>query len=146
MRRLGLDVGQKRIGIALSDPLLLAATPLKTINRGDHDEEILEIKGLVEENEVDKVVVGLPTSMNGSLGPQAEETIAYVKKLEDKLKVPVITWDERFTTSMATRLLIEADVGRKKRRGLVDRVAAVFILQSYLDSIRDREAFCEETE
>ncbi len=138
MRKLALDVGQKRIGIAISDPSLTVATPLTTLIRNEVQGAVDEIKRIAQENDVDEVVVGLPTNMDGTYGRQAEETMNFVEHLKERLDLPIITWDERLTTQMATRLLVEADLSRKKRKGLIDRVAAVFILQSYLESLQRR--------
>lgn len=139
MRKLALDIGQKRIGIAISDPLLVTASPLTTILRSDEKTDLTKIKELVDDNEVDEVIAGLPIELSGSVGPQAKMTQDFIEILKAELHVPVITYDERFTTHMATDLLIEADVARKKRKGLVDKMAAVFILKSYLDSLSGKE-------
>ncbi|UCD70569.1 MAG: Holliday junction resolvase RuvX [Syntrophobacterales bacterium] len=135
MRILGLDVGIKRIGIAISDELGWTAQGIKTLHRHNGERDVREIRDIVREYEVEKIVVGLPRNMNGSLGPQAEMALGFVQELSEILGVPIITWDERLSTVEATRLFIKADLSRKKRKGKVDMTAAILILQSYLDSL-----------
>jgi len=130
---LGLDVGEKRIGVAVSDALGWTAQGVTVLNRKDNYYEIEELRSLVESMEVTHVVVGLPRNMDGSLGPSAQRIQLFARAIEQRLSVPVILWDERWTTAEATRILIEADVSRKRRREVVDKLAAVLILQSYLD-------------
>ncbi|MDR7435044.1 MAG: Holliday junction resolvase RuvX [Armatimonadota bacterium] len=136
MRILGLDVGTRRIGVALSDPLGISAQPLKVIEREGWDADLAEIRALVREWEVSCVVVGMPRSLNGSLGPQARMVEEFVAKLRDAIGVPVDTWDERLTTVAAERAMLEANVRRDRRRQRVDAVAAALLLQAYLDSAR----------
>ena len=133
MKVLGLDVGEKRIGVAVSDALGWTAQGVTVLNRKDNYYEIEELRSLVESMEVTHVVVGLPRNMDGSLGPSAQRIQLFAREIEQRLSVPVILWDERWTTAEATRILIEADVSRKRRREVVDKLAAVLILQSYLD-------------
>jgi putative Holliday junction resolvase len=135
MRFLGLDVGTKRIGVALSDELGLFAQPLTTIKRESLDKDFTEIGRLVDQWGVEKVIVGLPKRTDGRIGEEAERVLRFVENLERKLKVQVAVWDERFSTAAATRTLIEADVSRAKRKEVVDKLAAVFILQGYLESL-----------
>lgn len=139
---MGLDVGDKTIGIALSDGLGITAQPRETLRRVSLKEDIDRLVELILEHNVVKIVMGLPLNMNGSLGPQGEKTKAFAQKLEKKLKysdrmegktLEIVFWDERLTTSAAQRALIEADVRREDRRHVVDTVAAVFILQNYMD-------------
>ncbi|MDR5694040.1 MAG: Holliday junction resolvase RuvX [Armatimonadota bacterium] len=136
MRILGLDVGTRRIGVALSDPLGISAQPLKVIEREGWDADLAKIRALVREWEVSCVVVGMPRSLNGSLGPQARMVEEFVAKLRDAIGVPVDTWDERLTTVAAERAMLEANVRRDRRRQRVDAVAAALLLQAYLDSAR----------
>lgn len=135
MRKLGLDVGTKTIGIALSDALGWTAQGIETYRRkGDMDQDLAYIQDLVEKNEVHQIVVGLPKNMNGTIGPSGEMCQEFARQIEDTLNISTVLWDERLTTAAAERMLIEADVSRKKRKGVIDKMAAVLILQSYLDS------------
>lgn len=133
MRILGLDVGDKTIGIAISDEMGWTAQGLKTLTRNSKKDEIAEIKEILEEYDVGEILVGLPKNMNGSVGPQGEKVIAFTEKLKHALSLPVVLWDERLTTVRAEKTLLEADLSRKKRKGLRDKLAAQFILQGYLD-------------
>jgi putative Holliday junction resolvase len=139
MRILGLDVGSKRIGIAISDELGWTAQGMKTLHRSNGESDLGKIRDIVREYGVEKIVVGLPTNMNGSLGPQAEMALEFVGELREILDLPIITWDERLSTAEATKMLIMADLSRKKRKGKVDMTAAILILQSYLDSLARKE-------
>lgn len=135
MRILGLDVGEQRIGVALSDPLGWTAQGLCTLERSQEEEkDVNRLNQIIKEYEVEKVVVGLPKNMNGSLGPQAQKVQDFAQKLEAVCGVAVIFWDERLSTVLAERTLLDADVSRKKRKRVIDKMAAVVILQSYLDS------------
>jgi putative Holliday junction resolvase len=131
-RILGLDFGKKRIGIAISDENSIIANGLKVIET----ENISILKDIVEEMEVKKIVVGLPIREDGSMGKEVEEVLIFINEIEALLHVPVTTWDERFSTKAASRVLIDGNVSRKKRKKTVDKLAATFILQGYLDSIR----------
>ena len=133
MRYLGLDLGTKTLGIALSDKLGIVASFYKSIRYEDEKELFKEIKSIVEKECVDKIVLGLPKNMNNSLGFRAEETIAFKEKLEKEIDKEIILEDERLTTVVAQKPLIDADLSRKKRKKVVDGVSAVIILQSYLD-------------
>lgn len=133
MRYLGLDLGTKTLGIALSDKLGIVASFYKSIRYEDEKELFKEIKSIVEKECVDKIVLGLPKNMNNSLGFRAEETIAFKEKLEKEIDKEIILEDERLTTVVAQKTLIDADLSRKKRKKVVDGVSAVIILQSYLD-------------
>ncbi|MDI6604156.1 MAG: Holliday junction resolvase RuvX [Thermoanaerobacteraceae bacterium] len=137
MRIIGLDLGDKTIGIAVSDPSGLIAQGMKTIRRTVENEDIEEIKKIVENFMVEEIVVGFPKNMNGSIGPQGEKVIRFVENLKKEISLPIFLWDERLTTVEANRMLIEkADVRRSKRKLVIDKVAATLILQSYLDSKR----------
>jgi putative Holliday junction resolvase len=133
MRLLGLDVGDRTIGLALSDESATLASGLRTIRRAGLQKDLRELGDLVREHEVGEVVVGLPRSLDGSEGPQARKVLAFVAALKKAVNVTVATWDERFTTVAAEQALIEGGVSRARRKDLVDKVAAVLILQNYLD-------------
>lgn len=145
MRILGLDVGDVRIGVALSDETATLATGLSTLTRVGPRKDVKAVAALVREHDVAEVVVGLPRTLMGAVGPQAEKVLAFADDLKRALRVPVESWDERFTTSMAEQALIEGGVSRKNRKDKIDRVAAVLILQSYLDSKKVANARSEET-
>ena len=135
MRYLGLDLGTKSLGMSISDTTLTIASTYKTIhfNENEYDSILDEIKKAVEEFNVSKIVLGLPKNMNNSLGFRAEETIEFKKKLEEYLNMEVVLQDERLSTIEATNYLLESDMSRKKRKKVVDSVAANIILQTYLD-------------
>lgn len=135
MRILGIDLGDKKIGLAVSDPMGWTAQGLGVINsNGSADADIKKIKEYVEQYEVEKIIVGLPLNMDGSYGPRAEKAKAFADRMEKKLKVTVEMTDERLTTVAAEKLLIEADISRTKRRKVIDKMAAALILQGYLDT------------
>ena len=132
MRFLGIDVGDKRIGIAITDPTNTIAQPLTTIKRGEGDIEA--ICDLTRENDVGEIVVGLPINMNGTRGEMAEKVSAFADKLRENVDVPVVYVDERLSTMEAERLMISADVSRRKRRKSIDKIAAAIILETRLRS------------
>ncbi len=134
VRVMGLDLGDKRTGVAVSDRMGWTAQGKEVIDVKSPEEDIEYIIGLAEEYEVDKIVVGLPKNMDGTIGERANKVLDFVKKLEDKADIPVITWDERLSTVAVERTLISADISRKKRKKVIDKMAAVIILQNYLDS------------
>ncbi|GIP24939.1 putative pre-16S rRNA nuclease [Paenibacillus sp. J23TS9] len=134
MRILGLDYGDRKIGVAVSDLFGWTAQGLEVVERRRDGAEMQRIADLVREYEVEELVVGLPKNMNGSIGPRGEICIDFADKLKEMLELPVHLWDERLTTVSAERTLIEADVSRKKRKQVVDKMAASLILQNYLDS------------
>ena len=138
-RTLGLDVGDRWIGVALSDPLGILASPLTRIERTDDDAAIEAIAGLVRKHEAKLLVAGLPYSLDGSVGPQAVRVQEFLRRLADSVGVPVETADERLSTVSAVQGMIEAGVSREKRKGMVDAAAAALILQWHLDRLR-REA------
>jgi putative Holliday junction resolvase len=133
-RILALDLGERRIGLAVSDELGWTAHGLPTLERVGPKKDLAKLRAVVAEYRIRKLIVGLPRNMNGSLGPQANRVLEFIEQLKNKLKLDVIPWDERLTTQAAERVLIEADLSRAKRRKKVDQVAAVLILQGYLDS------------
>ena len=133
-RILALDYGTKRIGVALSDELGWTAQPLETLERRTLDRDFAHIQQLVNAHDVREVVIGLPLRLNGEEGPAVQAVHQFVDRLGEVLSVPIVMWDERMTTRSAEELLIAADVSRKKRKGVVDRVAAAILLQSYLEA------------
>jgi putative holliday junction resolvase len=133
-RILALDHGTKRIGVALSDELGWTAQPLETFERRTLERDIAHIQDLVRTHEVGQVLLGLPLRLNGEEGPAVQAVHQFLERLADALPVPIVTWDERMTTKAAEELLIAADMSRKKRKGVVDRVAAAILLQSYLEA------------
>ncbi|WP_017686819.1 Holliday junction resolvase RuvX [Paenibacillus sp. PAMC 26794] len=134
MKILGLDYGDRRIGVAASDAFGWTAQGLEVLERRRDEGEFARIAELVREHEISEIVVGLPKNMNGTVGPRGEICIAFAERLRDELNLPVHLWDERLTTMAAERTLIEADVSRKKRKQVVDKIAASLILQNYLDA------------
>jgi len=130
---MALDVGSKRIGVALSDPLKITAQGLETFQRTTLEEDIRGLWKLIDDHEVSQLVVGLPKNMDGSIGFKAEEVRQFVADLTAQRSIEVIWVDERLTTVSAERTLLEADVSRAKRKKVIDKMAAVLILQSYLD-------------
>ena len=139
MRILGLDVGTKRIGVALSDGLLITSQGLETIYRQSLEIDLGVIKNVIKQNDVGEVVVGLPLNMNGTYSAKTKEVVEFMDNLSKAIGIPVKTWDERLTTVQAERVLLEADVSRAKRKKAADKLAAQIILQGYLDS-RKKEA------
>lgn len=142
MRYMGLDIGDATIGIALSDPMGIIAQGHENYRRVSVKEDIAHLVAIVLEYNVAGIVAGLPLNMNGSQGPQAEKVLQLTKQLEKKLKytdkltepVPVTLWDERLSTVQAERMMIEADLSRQRRRSIIDKMAAIVILQSFLDN------------
>lgn len=132
-RIMGLDVGDRTIGVAVSDLLGLTAQGLTTIRRESKVKDYAALEKILEEYDIKKVVVGLPKNMNGTIGPQGDKTMKFAEKLKNKYGVEIIYQDERLTTKAAERLLISGDVRREKRKTVIDKVAATFILQTYLE-------------
>ena len=133
MAILGLDVGDKRIGVSLANGLL--AIPLTVIDRAREGADMEKLLALAREHGVERIVVGLPLSMNGSIGRQAEEVLAFSRSLSEHVDIPVDTWDERLSTVSAEHLLLDSGMKREKRKGKRDAMAAAIILQAYLDGI-----------
>lgn len=133
MRLMGLDVGDRRIGVALSDEDGLVAFPLEVINRTSRAKDIGRISALIDQYGVRQVVVGMPRTLAGRIGPQAQKVQDFSERLRAGLSVPVVSWDERLTTAEVEKLLVSADLSRRRRREVVDKLAAVLILNSYLD-------------
>jgi len=138
VRIMGLDLGSRTIGVAVSDELGLTAQGVTTIRRKSRQEDLKEIVSLLSRFAVEEVVVGLPKNMDGSLRKQAEKTLEWARVLQERIQLPVATWDERLSTVEASRVLLEADLSRKKRKGVIDKVAAILILQGYLDQTRKK--------
>lgn len=138
MRALGLDVGTKTIGVAVSDALGWTAQGIETVKINEERQMfgLDRLKEIIDSYEIDKVIVGLPKNMNGSIGERGEACQRFAKLIEEEFNLPVILWDERLSTMAAERFLISADVSRKKRKQVIDKMAAVVILQNYLDSIK----------
>ncbi|GJQ23894.1 MAG: Holliday junction resolvase RuvX [Planctomycetia bacterium] len=134
MRVLGIDYGEKRIGVAISDPLGITAQGLPTIVYSNVQEVLQKIMAIVSEKEVGVIVVGLPKHMNNSLGESARAVLSFGERLEKYVGIPVKTIDERLSTVRAHRAMLEGNLSRKQRRGRVDMIAAQLILQNYLDS------------
>lgn len=141
MRIMGLDVGSKTVGVAVSDPLGWTAQGVEIIRINEDSEEFgfARLKELVSEYEITKFVIGLPKNMNNSIGPRAEASMAYGNKITTLFQLPVVYQDERLTTVQAERMLIEqANTSRFKRKKVIDKVAAMMILQNYLDSASNK--------
>ena len=138
MRILGLDYGSKTVGVAVSDPLGLTAQSVETIWRKQENklrQTLARIEELAAEYQAEKIVLGLPKNMNNTIGERAEKTLEFREMLERRTGLPVVMWDERLTTVEAERTLMEASVHRENRKQYLDQLAAVFILQGYLDSL-----------
>lgn len=133
-RVIGLDVGDATIGVAVSDPLFITAQGIKTIFRKGIKKDLAELEEIIKEYDVDKVVIGLPKNMNNTVGPQGEKVYNFSEKFKKRFKdIEIEFIDERLTTVSAERMLINGDVRRDKRKKIIDKVAATYILQSYLD-------------
>ncbi|QPF46958.1 Holliday junction resolvase RuvX [Bacillus subtilis] len=137
MRILGLDLGTKTLGVALSDEMGWTAQGIETIkiNEAEGDYGLSRLSELIKDYTIDKIVLGFPKNMNGTVGPRGEASHTFAKVLETTYNVPVVLWDERLTTMAAEKMLIAADVSRQKRKKVIDKMAAVMILQGYLDSL-----------
>lgn len=136
MRIMGLDYGSKTVGVAISDALFLTAQGVETITRTQENklrQTLARIKALCEEYEVEEIVLGLPKNMNNTLGDRAEKSLEFAEMLKKRTGLPVVMWDERLTTVEANRTLMESGVRRENRKEYIDKIAAVFILQGYLD-------------
>ncbi|WP_232302267.1 Holliday junction resolvase RuvX [Alicyclobacillus hesperidum] len=136
MRTLAVDYGERRVGIALSDPTGLIASALTVIQR-ETDEQVVDvIAGLVVEHGVERIIVGNPITMKGEVGEKAQKAALFAQQLRERVSIPVELFDERLTTVSAERALLEGDVRRKRRRSIIDAVAATILLQNYLDAHR----------
>lgn len=138
MRIMGLDYGTKTVGVAISDPLGFTAQGIETICRKEENKlrkTLARIEALIAEYEVDKIVLGFPKHMNNDIGERAEKSLEFKEMLERRTGLEVVMWDERLTTVEAERTLIEGNVRRENRKQYIDKIAAIFILQGYLDSL-----------
>jgi len=133
---MGLDIGEKRTGVALSDELGITAQPMDTIEAKGPDDMEKKVLDLIKRLNPDRIVMGLPRNMDGSIGPRAQAILSLAERVREKSGHPVETWDERLTTIEAERVLLSAQMGRKKRKKTLDTLSAVLILQGYLDSLR----------
>lgn len=146
MRIMGLDVGVKRIGIAISDPLGWTAQGHSVLHRTKMNRDMEVLQQICQEYEIEEIVLGYPLNMNGTVGPKAEEIKEFGRVLGDYLQLPISYWDERLSTVSAQRHLIAADVSRQKRKDVIDKLAAVNILQAYLDRISNKKFDKEDSE
>jgi putative pre-16S rRNA nuclease len=135
-RLLGLDLGEKTIGIALTDTLLTVATPMETLKRGKFTTDADKLAAIIEKQNVGGIVVGLPLNMDGSDGPSAQSARAFARNFAARSQIPILLWDERLSTAAVTRTLIDADTSRRRRAEVVDKMAAAYILQGVLDRLR----------
>ena len=140
MRIMGLDIGSHTIGVAISDELRITAQGLKTIRRTSKEGDFEEIRKIINQFQIGKIVVGLPKNMNGTLGKQAKMVLQWTRDLEQEIHLLVETWDERLSTVEASKILLQADVSRRKRKKAVDKLAAVIILQGYMDRSKNSDA------
>lgn len=139
MRIMSLDVGFKTIGVAISDELGMTAQGLKTIRRKSMKEDLAELQTIISQFGIKRIVIGLPRNMNGSLGKQARIVLEWIENLKNEIPLPMETWDERLSTVEASKTLLKADLSRKKRKGVIDQLAAVLILQGYLQQFQGRQ-------
>lgn len=135
MRILGIDFGTKTIGLAVSDEIGLIGQPIGTIEHKGLQHDLQEVQAKIREYKIQKIVVGLPKNMDGSIGKSALQVLDFVENLKQAFNIPVDTWDERLSTVEAERVLLDADMSRRKRKKVIDKVAASIILQGYLDYI-----------
>lgn len=134
-RLIGLDVGTKTIGMAISDLTRSVATPRDTIRRTKFTRDMEALRQVVDENRIAAIVIGLPVNMDGSEGPRAQSTRAFARNLAAHFELPIVFWDERLSTAAAERTLLEADASRSRRAGVIDKMAAAYILQGALDRL-----------
>lgn len=146
MRILGLDFGEKRIGLAISDEGEIIAQGLGMIEREGEAKDLERLREIITSHGVEEVVIGLPKGLNGRLGPGAQKVSKFADRLTSLLKIDVRLWDERFTTSISERSLIEGNLSRKKRKNQIDKLSAVLILQNYLDYLRQEEWDADRSE
>jgi putative holliday junction resolvase len=135
-RLLGLDLGEKTIGLALSDSSRIVATPLNTLKRQKFTKDAAALIAIIEAEEVGGLVLGLPINMDGTEGPRCQSTRQFAANLLEKCDIPIALWDERLSTAAVTRTLLEADASRKRRSEVVDKMAAAYILQGLLDRLK----------
>jgi len=135
-RIMGLDLGTKTIGVAISDGMRYSATPLETIKRTKFTADAIRLDELIAQNAIVAVILGLPLNMDGSEGPRVQSTRAFARSLAQRITLPIAFWDERLSTSAVTRMMIQADMRRDRRAEVVDKLAASYILQGALDRLR----------
>lgn len=136
MRIMGLDVGEKTIGVAVSDSLGMTAQGVDVIRRSNPHDDVVRLHEMAQKYEVEHIVIGFPKNMDGTIGPRAKQCERFASELKRRLELPVTLWDERLSTVSAERTLIAGDVSRKRRKRVIDKVAAALILQTYLDALR----------
>lgn len=134
-RLMGLDVGEKTVGLAVCDPGLSVATPVETLRRGKFTADAATLKCLIEERRIGGLVIGLPVNMDGSEGPRCQSVRQFAANLLERFDIPIAFWDERLSTAAVTRTLLEADMSRRRRAEVVDKMAAAYILQGALDAL-----------
>ncbi len=144
MRKLGIDYGSKYIGLAVSDRSNTIAHSKDVIKRTALNQDLDIIKKYLKDYEIDEIVVGMPTSLDGTVGPRAKRTQEFINFLNNRLEIKITTWDERFTTLIADQSMLDADLSRKKRKKMVDKIAAALILQNYLDYINQKDGVDNE--
>jgi len=137
-RIMGLDLGTKTIGVAISDGMRYSATPLETIRRTKFTADAIRLDEIIAQNAIVAVILGLPLNMDGSEGPRVQSTRAFARSLAQRISLPIAFWDERLSTSAVTRMMIDADLRRDRRAEIVDKLAASYILQGALDRLRPR--------
>ena len=135
-RIMGLDLGTKTIGVAISDGMRYSATPLETIKRTKFTADAIRLDELIAQNAIVAIILGLPLNMDGSEGPRVQSTRAFARSLAQRITLPIAFWDERLSTSAVTRMMIQADLRRDRRAEVVDKLAASYILQGALDRLR----------
>ena len=138
MRILGLDIGSKTIGVAISDPLGWTAQGITTIRRTKKEQDLEEIKKICKEYSVETIVIGLPKNMNGTIGESGEKVLEFSERIKEETELKVEMWDERLTTVAAHKAMLGSDLSRSKRKKIVDKIAAIYILQGYLDRLSNR--------
>ncbi len=133
---MGLDLGTKTIGVAVSDESRITAQPIGVIKRVSFEKDLIALDELVEKYQITEIVLGLPVNMNGTMGEKSQAAMRFRDRLADRTGLPVGVWDERLSTAAVNRVLIDGDMSRAKRKGVVDKLAASYILQGYLDSLK----------
>jgi putative Holliday junction resolvase len=131
---MALDIGTKRVGVAMSDEMGWTAQPLEVVPRRPEAGFVRRVKELIDQHQVRRLILGLPVRLDGTVGPEAQAVLQLAERLKTEIDVPIETWDERLTTTEAEDVLLEADVSRKKRKQVIDKIAAALILKSYLEA------------
>lgn len=145
-RIMALDVGERRIGVAVSDPLQILARSHSVIQRGADESAVAQIRALIDEENVERLIVGFPRSLSGDVGPQAQAVEAFAKQIEAAVQVPLELWDERLSTVTAARILTERGQSAREQKKTIDAVSAAVILQGYLDAQQVRKSMMEDDE